>query len=197
MLVLSAPSFRTLSCMYLASLNMYPHWLTLSTQLLLNPAVQDEAAAQGLADISDLILQYRVIEKTYRDPASWLTENKDQDIAGLRSALREKIIALYCQVLEFQMRMACHYGSSSLKRYFQALITSDDWQSMHSAITSKNESIRVDLSIISHARLEAGFSEQNSKFDKVLSANKEYFDILQSSISGLRADVEARSPFSG
>jgi len=95
------------------------------------------------------------------------------------------------------MRMAYHYGSSSLKRYFQALITSDDWQSMHSAITSKNESIRVDLSVISHARLEAGFSEQNSKFDKVLSTNKEYFDTLQSSISGLRADVEARSPFNG
>jgi len=194
---LNTSSFRTLLRICLASIDMYLHWLTFSIQLLLNPAVQDEAAAQGLADISDLMLRYRVIEKTYRDPASWLTENKDQDIGGLRSALREKIIDLYCQVLEFQMRMACHYGSSSLKRYFQALITSDDWQSIHSAITSKNESIRVDLSVISHARLEAGFSEQKSKFDKVLSANKEYFDILQSSISGLRADVEARSPFNG
>jgi hypothetical protein len=168
-----------------------------STQLLLNPAVQDEAAAQGLAHISDLMLQYRVIEKTYRDPTSWLTESKDQDIGGLRSALREKIIALYCQVLEFQMHMACHYESSSLRRYFQDLIISEDWQSMHSAIISKNESIQIDLSVISHARLDAGFREQNSKFDNVLSTNKEYFDILQSSISGLRTGVEARSHFNG
>src|SRR5271170_7901773 len=152
-------------------------------QLLLNPAAQDEAAAKSLADVSDLILRYRVVEMTFRDRSARLRVPNDGSMLELIADVQKKITALYSQILEFQIRMACHYSSNSWKRYVRDLITSDDWQGMKKAIDISDSGIKEELDIIADVHLDSVLSEQTSQFQKFSEKAMPLLESLQSSLN--------------
>src|SRR5271170_251937 len=103
-------------------------------QLLLKPDAQRQAATKGLAVVSDLMLEYRVIEKTFRSRSRQLQTHVNSAERNLITDSQSKIVGLYSQILEFQIRMTYYYSRHGLNRYMRDLVTSDDWQEIQTAI---------------------------------------------------------------
>lgn len=74
--------------------------------------MQEEAVLVALEYISDLILDYRVIEKTFR---SW-PDRVDKPMADLDHDIQTQLITLYTNILQFQIHTAVHYSKSTIRR---------------------------------------------------------------------------------
>ncbi|OCK83071.1 WD40 repeat-like protein [Lepidopterella palustris CBS 459.81] len=117
--------------------------------LLLNPAIQDIAAIDGLEYISDLLLRFRVMEITYREgnvyphPISAQSESEVQRLGKV--AFETKTVKLYSQILEYQIRLACQCSRRTLSRYFRDVVLADDWKAMLAEVKGFEQSIIKDL----------------------------------------------------
>jgi hypothetical protein len=120
----------------------------------LNPFTQEKAALEGIEDICNLVLQYRVIEKAYRSQSWPSTLASDTDLQNLRLSCENKLVKLYSSILEYEMSMACHYGGSSLSRYFQGATMSYDWKNMGASIISIDSTIKDDHSVLDRTHLD-------------------------------------------
>ncbi|MCJ1309835.1 hypothetical protein MMC25_003496 [Agyrium rufum] len=119
--------------------------------LLLKPDQQRQAATKALVDVSDLLLEYRVIEMTFRggiDRMQTTGSSIKESLNKLISNPQGKFVNLYTQILIFQMRMAYYYSRHSVSRYMRDLITSDDWQTIQTEIDETDKNIKQHLQVI-------------------------------------------------
>ena len=99
-----------------------------SCKLLLNPTKQDEDAIKGLDRICTVLLQYRVIEKTYFMDDG--TRKKSQVDGDLYSHFQNNTIKLYRQILGYQFRLATHYCRKIGSKYLRDVFLKDNWKDL-------------------------------------------------------------------
>lgn len=112
------------------------------------------------------MLEYRVIEKTFRSRSVQLQAGANPAEMDLITASRRKIVNLYGQILEFQIRMAYCYSRRGLNRYMRDLVTSDDWQGMQAFIDASHKAIQKYLDILGHVHLDNALEAQQSQFQQ-------------------------------
>ncbi|KAE8376302.1 hypothetical protein BDV26DRAFT_294231 [Aspergillus bertholletiae] len=114
--------------------------------LFLKPFTQREDAVAGLEFISDLLIRYQVIQSShvriYMDHQG-KSSPEDGSKVGLR--LRERTIALYSQVLEYQIRLAKQLSRSGLFQYMRDIATADNWKEMLTEIKHTDKVIEEIL----------------------------------------------------
>jgi hypothetical protein len=144
-------------------IRLLPHSLTLM-KLLLKPDAQRQAAIEGLAVVSDLMLEYRVIEKTFRSRSRQLQARAHSADMDLITNAQSKIVSLYSQILEFQVRLAYYYSRQGWNRYFRDVVTSDDWRGMQTAIEASRKAIGEQVRTIGNVHLDNALEAQKTQF---------------------------------
>ncbi len=171
-------------------IRLLPYLLTLILQLLLKPEAQRQAATEGLAVVSDLMLDYRVIEKTFRSRSKQLQALAHPAEMDLINDSQSKIVGLYSQILEFQIRMAYYYTRYGLNRYMRDLVTSDDWQGMQMAINASRNAIRENLDIIGNVHLDNALEDQKSQFQHFSEQSMPILKSLYSAVTRIEKFVD-------
>ena len=148
----------------------------------MKPDQQHQAATAALADVSNLILQYRVIETTFWDRDQHL-QARDSGTAKLSADIETKIVNFYSQILEFQIRLACYYSHSSPSRYFKDLFTSDNWQEMHTRILDSNENIKQSLDITRDVHLDSALEMHSVQLQQFINDKISTLTSIQSDVA--------------
>ncbi|KAL9616484.1 MAG: hypothetical protein Q9160_008652 [Pyrenula sp. 1 TL-2023] len=160
--------------------------------LLLKPDAQRQAATEGLADISDLMIRYRVVEKTFRNRSKHIQLRQSEDQQNLILDTQNKIVGLYTQILEFQLRLASYYSqhTGSLKRYMKDLVTSDDWQGMQTTIDATHQDIKENLGAIGDIHFDKALEEQTKALQNFM---EQSIPLLKSLDSGFKNFVASEA----
>ena len=171
--------------------------LTLVMQLLLKHDAQRQAATEGLAVVSDLMLEYRVTEKTFRSWCRQLQARANPAEINLIADSQRKIVSLYSQILEFQIRMAYYYYRHSLNRYMRDLVTSDDWQGMQASINASHKGINENLDVIGRVHLDTALEAQQSQFQLFSEQSMPILKSLHSAVNRIENFVSDASKSKG
>lgn len=100
------------------------------------------------------------------------------------SSIREQTIALYTQVLEYQIRLARQFSRSGLFQGIRDLVTADDWLGMTTKIKQTDGSI--------HTMLAEWSQKTILHIDKTVSSLQEKMDESLSLSCGIKQDVNVR-----
>ncbi|KAL5360217.1 hypothetical protein BJX96DRAFT_175081 [Aspergillus floccosus] len=127
--------------------------------LLLHPVaksvVQDENAISAFQNISNILVRYRLVERThieiYSKSSSSVSEIPPEQL-GL--SIRAQTVKLYAQILEFQIRLAQHFCKTGFYRFVDDLGVSDDWNDLLETITSIDNQITRDLDALGRRALK-------------------------------------------
>ena len=119
-----------------------------------------------LADVSDLILQYRVVEITFRQRVKY-PQARDSGTASLDlfEDTQTKIVNLYSQIVKCQIRIAYYYSHHGWSRYMKDLCTSDKWQEMQTRIHDSDNAIKVNSSVINDDHLKSALDTQSAQLE--------------------------------
>lgn len=137
-----------------------------------------------LADVSDLILQYRVVEITFRKRVEYL-QARDSGTASskLFEDTQNKIVNLYSQIMECQIRMACYYSHHGWSKYIKDLSTSDNWQEMQTRIHDSDNDIQVNLRIINDNHLKSALDKQSAQLERFIKDTTPIIKSIQSGVA--------------
>jgi N-terminal domain of NWD NACHT-NTPase len=178
-------------------IKLLSHSLTLIIQLLLKPDAQRQAATKGLAVVSDLMLEYRVIEKTFQSRSRQLQTRANPAERDLITNSQSKIVGLYNQILEFQIRMTYYYSRHGLNRYMRDLVTSDDWQGIQTTIDASHKAIREKLDIIGILHLDNALEAQKSQFQHFSEQSMPILKSLHSAVTRIENFVNDADKIKG
>lgn len=85
-----------------------------------------------------------------------------QTISEVRAQFEKHTVELYARVLEYQLRMACHYARNRLQRYLRNVALGDDWKAILTSIKEYEQSSRYDMEALDSSRLNALISEKDT-----------------------------------
>ncbi|KAL9108807.1 MAG: hypothetical protein Q9227_006464 [Pyrenula ochraceoflavens] len=167
-------------------------WAGVSTllPLLLKPNTQRQAATEGIARVSDLMLHYRVVEKTFRTRSTDLHILPDSEELNLVKNTQDQIVTLYGQILEFQIRLISYYSRHGFTRYARDVFTADDWKAMKTSIDASHESILGKLKVIGDSHLDQALKRQTTEFRAFA---EQAIPLLRSLQSGLATFVASEA----
>ena len=119
----------------------------------------------GLEYISDLLTRYRVQELNYlsntistlHKARSQLNYNDD-----IILQFEKHTIALYANVVEYQIRMVFQYDRGGMGQYFRNLVLADDWNAILQKIKQHEDEARKDTEVIDQARLKSIMDRQQT-----------------------------------
>ncbi|OJJ66295.1 hypothetical protein ASPBRDRAFT_188620 [Aspergillus brasiliensis CBS 101740] len=116
--------------------------------ILLRPWTEEDEVRDGFAYIVDYLIRCKVIEDEYKKAHSnrFLATDRTSEFnrQSLHEAYTEKMIELYKQILEYQIRFLHHLSRSGFIRVFADLSQKDGWKSLKSSI----ETIEKDIVVI-------------------------------------------------
>ncbi len=151
---------------------------------MLKPDQQNQAATDALAEVSKLILQYRRIEITLWERDEQLrARNNGTAYLDLFADTQTKIVTLYSQIMEFQIRMACYYSRRGWRRYIRDLFTSDDWQEMQSSIHDSDNNIKENLRITGDVHFDSALKTQSAQLQQFIKDTTPILESIQSDIA--------------
>jgi hypothetical protein len=133
-------------------------------QLVLNDSDQLTQAMESMTTITDLIVQYRIIENVY---VSYTHSTE-------KSRLGNAIVSLYQNILMYQAKAACYYSRSTGGRTLVNILKSDDWLSMIGKIKDCNQTCRDIMGITGFEFMQNALNEHTQKLEKLLKEAQQY-----------------------
>lgn len=109
-------------------------------------------AGSGLEEIAEIMTLYAQREKTYRTRTAYARET-NQCVSGILIQLERHIINVYKMILEYQLRMACHFARSTFVRYIRNVALRDDWSAMLANIRDSCSDARQNMVAIDSSRI--------------------------------------------
>ncbi|RAK81228.1 WD40 repeat-like protein [Aspergillus fijiensis CBS 313.89] len=151
--------------------------------LLLKPFTQLEEAANGIEFISRLLIRYQIIQGSHLQVfiVPPVQSESMTSVDSFCSSIREQTIALYTQVLEYQIRLARQFSRSGLFQGIRDLVTADDWLGMTTKIKQTDGSI--------HTMLAEWSQKTILHIDKTVSSLQEKMDESLSLSCGIKQDM--------
>ncbi|KAJ6081562.1 hypothetical protein N7499_006436 [Penicillium canescens] len=127
--------------------------------LLLHPVaksvVQDEHAMSAFENISNILVRYRLVERTnieiYSKSSSGVSQKPPEELG---MSVRAQTVKLYAKILGFQIRLAQHFCKSGFYRFVDDLGVSDDWNDLLDTITRIDNQITLDLDALGRHTLK-------------------------------------------
>jgi hypothetical protein len=135
------------------------------------------------------MLEYRVIEKTFRSRSRQLQAQACLADMGLIMNAQSKIVGLYSQILEFQVRMAYYYSRQGWNRYFRDIVTSDDWRGMQTAIEASCKAIGEQVGTIGNVHLDNALEAQKTQFQQFSEQTMPILKSLHSTVARIESFV--------
>src|SRR5882757_5517019 len=96
----------------------------------------------GLEYIAELLARFRLLEPIYRVTKTPPSDERLQKDLDVKIQFEKTVTELYVKVLEYQIRMACHYARSRVQRYLRNVAMRDDWKSILASIKQYEQSSR-------------------------------------------------------
>jgi len=109
---------------------------------------QDDDATEGLGYVSELLLRCKVMEDTYLGRRPRNESDISQQVEHLKVSFTSRIVKLYIQVLQYQIRFARQYSRLGLFQYLRDVIVVDNWKTMLADLKKAEEIIRFDLGAV-------------------------------------------------
>ncbi|GAT30948.1 WD domain-containing protein [Aspergillus luchuensis] len=97
-------------------------------------------AKSGLKKISDILVRCRLIEAT-----PLISRGQSSEDQGLLSRVKDKMIDLYSQILNYQVSLVAQYSRPSIKRLLRDAVLKDNWTAMLTSMKNTEDSITLDL----------------------------------------------------
>ena len=150
----------------------------------MKPDQQHQAATDALAEVSDLILRYRVIEITFwkRDKHLQAPDSGTPSLE-LFADTQTKIVNLYSQIMKIQIRMACYLSHPSWRKYIKDVFTLDDWQEMQIKIRDSDNNIKKNLRIIGDFHLDSALNAQSAQLQQFIKDTTPILKSIQSDVT--------------
>ena len=120
-------------------------------QALINPITQEVDAIAGLNYVSDTILQFRVLQQVYVDNLA-KSEVVDENVQKIWVGVRDNTVVLYCQILEYQFKMAAQYCRSSGIQFARDFIKQDSWKGYKDGIEKTQSNIMRYIEVSCHCQ---------------------------------------------
>ena len=131
----------------------------------------------GTEFISQLLVQYPVMEKTYAR-IDW----------DLSKALRDSLLSFYIVVLKFQIRTITYFDKhKKLSRLLRGLnpISVDDLGKLRSAVNHAKTKVDWDISLVHYSFMKRGIEELKLGQNEIFTGQKEQLKITRFSILSL------------
>ncbi|KAJ5727438.1 hypothetical protein N7493_005258 [Penicillium malachiteum] len=126
--------------------------------VLMNPIIKSTTRGDDAMDyfekISKLMVMYRVVESTSIDSSPRAGPGQAKSLSDLASSIKAQMIALYCQILKYQIRLSKHLNKSGFLRCVEDLAATDDWKGMFQEIDNLDHSIRESLDTLNTHTLQ-------------------------------------------
>ena len=125
-------------------------------QLLSRPLTATQDAIVGLEYVADLLSRYRLHLDTYRirlaENPEWsaIFESASSDVL---KHFEDHCVKMYSKVIDFQLRLACHYARDCMIRCARGMSLRDDWSGILEDIRKHDIEARLHLSALDSARL--------------------------------------------
>lgn len=100
----------------------------LTSQVLANPLDQETVAIEAMDEVSGIVCQSTVIERTYGERMlSGRRSSKPHDILDLEHMFEQHLVRLYSQIIDFQARVTRQYSRAKGSRYIRDIFKAEDW----------------------------------------------------------------------
>ena len=138
----------SIQCDLLASVNLW--------QLLVNALKGRGAAITGLEAIAILIARYAEVENVYLDNGGEASET-----------LRNAIVELYTNILEYQIEVARYFAQSAFQRFAKATFQPGDWDDRLQRIKSSDDDCKSLITVCdaAYARSDVCMMKDMLKLD--------------------------------
>lgn len=128
--------------------------------ILTNPVAAQEAHDNGFTYVTSRMQFYVELEHLL-----WPTSLR----AGLRQELETRLIVLYQQILDFQVRSVIRFYKTQLARLGGDVVQSEDWKGMLSRVQDLEKTFDDDLSKINDSLMRKELEALNEKTGQFLS----------------------------
>ncbi len=115
---------------------------------------------EGLAVITDLVDQYRIIEEVY---VHYTHPIKKGDLGNA-------IVNLYQNILEYQAQATCYYSLKTSERTFRNIAKQDNWLEKVGKIEDCNKTCRNIMGVTGFEHLKNSLEKQTQQLDKIREA---------------------------
>lgn len=125
----------------------------------------------------------------------------NQAFSDIANQSAEHTVALYCKILDYQLRMVCYYAKEFLKRYIRNVTFPEDWAAKLEEIRQYEANTERDMRTLDSSRLKSIYDAQNDQVhDRIMEAlnlNSNYKDNKEShggAVPGMNSPQPSRPP---
>ncbi|KAL9076312.1 MAG: hypothetical protein Q9161_001028 [Pseudevernia consocians] len=140
-----------------------------------------EALAEGLDQISNMILCYKVYEETHSQEMAptATTASLPTNLSRLSNALETNITGLYSQILGYQAHVVCQLFRHKVVQFTRDVFKAVNWATLLKEIKSTDKLCKESFTVIDSSRLQQGFEKQAYRTEELHTALKSSLQALE------------------
>ncbi|KAK5993794.1 hypothetical protein PT974_07231 [Cladobotryum mycophilum] len=150
--------------------------------IFMNPSVAEEVSRDGCLYVISRIRFYVKLE-------SLLSSSNRMQASGLHAELEDRLIALYRQIIDFQIRTVRRVYLTRLARLAEDTVRHEDWKGMLARIQESEKTFSDDFKQVNDAAMGRELEELNSNAER-------FFADITSVLAALLKDNRKASTFS-
>jgi hypothetical protein len=157
-------------------------------QLISNDSDEQNAAVDGLDEVTTLIKQYAVIESIYFRRTDMTLQKESADT----------VTTLYYHILEYQVKAICHFASKTGYRMVRNMLKFDDWSGLLATIKLSDALCRRMIHIFDSMDYRKGLDSIGGLLEEQVPKIQEILEAVQKLLShseGLEKSPELPKPF--
>lgn len=151
--------------------------------VFMNPSIAEEASRDGCLYVTSRIQYYVKLE-------SLVLSSKRSQESGLDAELEDRLIALYQQIIDFQIRTVRRVYLTRLARFKEDTVRHEDWKGMIARIQASEQAFANDFKQVNDAAIRGELEALNSNAERFLA------DINTALVALLRESRTASSSYS-
>ncbi|KAL6883113.1 hypothetical protein HDV57DRAFT_509346 [Trichoderma longibrachiatum] len=151
--------------------------------VFMNPSIAEEASRDGCLYVTSRIQYYVKLE-------SLVLSSKRSQESGLDAELEDRLITLYQQIIDFQIRTVRRIYLTRLARFKEDTVRHEDWKGMIARIQASEQAFGNDFKQVNDAAIRGELEALNSNAERFLA------DINTALVALLRESRTASSSYS-
>lgn len=159
-------------------------------QILLNPHIQATKLENALEQIASLVSLSEMREQLYICCYEAAGEPPTASSLPSRTMYKEKLEALYRQILKFQVHCFCHLAEGSGYRRCNDLIAGTNWEGLLREVKAKDEEFEKVNDLIKDERYQEELDRTREQYKEESKRTREWHEEIMGELRGIGSNVQ-------